>query len=103
MRAGMRFQGRSPTAAWNIETSARVVNGQDRVATSLLETPTGGFTVWDTRAVFQPQRWENLTIATGIENMFDKKYREHLDFRTNNGLSIFQPGANFYVSTTVTY
>ncbi|MFN7876510.1 MAG: hypothetical protein ACK5PB_14425 [Pirellula sp.] len=103
MRAGMRFQGRSPTAAWNIETSARIVNGQDRVATSLLETPTGGFTVWDTRAVFQPQRWENLTIATGIENMFDKKYREHLDFRTNNGLSIFQPGANFYVSTTITY
>jgi len=103
LRLGGRFHDTSPDRLWNIELSARLVDRQDRVATSLLETATSGFTVWDTRSVFRIPSVKGMVVALGVENMFDRLYREHFDFRTANGLSIYQPGANFYVSTSLTY
>jgi iron complex outermembrane receptor protein len=102
-RIGCRYHDTSPRQRWNFELSTRIVDQQDRIATSLLETRTPSFTTWDMRSVFRPFDKRNLVVATGVENFFDKRYREHFDFRTQNGLSIFQPGANFYVSTTLTY
>ena len=102
-RVGIRVHDTSLEKRWNIEVSARIVDNQDRVASSLFETATAGFTTWDTRAVFRSRKIPGLVVATGVENMFDLRYREHFDFRTASGVSVFQPGANFYVSTSLSY
>jgi len=78
-----------------------MVDRQDRVATSLLETPTPGFTVWDLRSYWRAtQRW--LLIA-GVENLADRNYREHLDFRSRSGIQMHQPGISFYFGGKATY
>jgi outer membrane receptor protein involved in Fe transport len=46
---------------------------------------------------------KGAVVALGVENMFDRLYREHFDFRNASGLSIYQPGVNFYVSTSLSY
>ncbi|MDZ4851298.1 MAG: TonB-dependent receptor [Pirellulaceae bacterium] len=102
-RIGLRYHDTSPANRWQFELSSRIVNQQKRIATSLLETQTASFVTCDMRASFRPLFNDHLLIATGVENFLDRRYREHLDFRTQNGLSIFQPGANFYVSANLTY
>lgn len=99
-RLGLRFQQpleSKEAPAWSIEISARIVAAQARVATSLVETPTPGFTVWDVRAYWQAS--DRLLLLAGIENFGDRTYREHLDFRSATGAQLFQPGANAYVGT----
>ena len=41
--------------------------------------------------------------VAGVENFTDKTYREHLDFRSLNGISVFQPGVSFYVGSDLSY
>ncbi|MDA1013286.1 MAG: TonB-dependent receptor [Planctomycetota bacterium] len=84
---------------WGLELSARVVDNQDRVATSLLEQETGGFTTYDLRGYLQAT--EAILIVAGVENLTDKNYREHFDAR--NVTTVFQPGINFYLGTEVNY
>jgi len=100
-RLGVRVHQPSPLPKWAIELCARVVDNQDRVATSLLETPTAGFTVWDLRGYWRAR--QNLLLLAGVENFTDKNYREHLDFRSPSGISVYQPGVNFYVGSELTY
>jgi hypothetical protein len=84
-----------------VEIGARIVDNQDRVATSLRETPTPGFTIWDMRT--QWQITEHFRLTAGVENIGDRTYREHLDFRFLNGVSIFQLGRNFYLGGELVY
>ncbi|MCA9122259.1 MAG: TonB-dependent receptor [Planctomycetaceae bacterium] len=100
-RVGLRIHEAVTQPAWTLELSARMVASQDRVATSLAETPTSGFTVWDLRGSWQA--FEDLLIVAGIENFTDKNYQEHLDFRSQNGIRVYEPGINFYVGTDLTY
>ncbi len=100
-RLGVRLHDPSETRRWGIELSARVVDNQDRVASSLLETPTPGFTVWDVRSYWRPT--DHLLLIAGVENFTDKNYREHLDYRSRSGLAVYQPGVNFYFSSELTY
>jgi outer membrane receptor protein involved in Fe transport len=93
-RLGVRLHPAGDLSQWCIELAARLVARQDRVATSLLETPTPAFTVWDVRGYWRPR--ERLLLVAGIENFTDQNYREHLDFRAANGIQVFQPGANLY-------
>ena len=102
-RIGGRLHDTSPRQSWNVELSARIVDQQNRVARTLFETVTPGFTTWDLRSVFRPAFSDKLVIAMGVDNILNLRYREHFDFRTQNGLSIFQPGASFYLSTGLTY
>ena len=62
-----------------MELSTRIAGRQDRVATSLMELPSAGFTVWDLRAYWQPR--DRLLLVAGIENFTNLDYREHLDHR----------------------
>ena len=103
IRLGWRLHDTLPSKRWNVELSTRIVNHQDRVAKSLFESTTAGFSTWDIRSIFRPSFSQRLVIATGVENLFNRNYREHFDYRTPNGLSVFQPGANFYLSTSLTY
>ena len=91
-RAGIRFHEPSRTPHWGIEFTARIVDAQDLVASSLGELATPHFTVYDLRSYWQCT--EALTLTAGIENIGNKFYREHLDLRT--GLGVFQPGRNYY-------
>jgi outer membrane receptor protein involved in Fe transport len=102
-RLGIRFHEPCANPTWGFEVSARVADEQDRVAASLLETPTPGFTTYDFRTYWRPR--ENMLLLAGVENFTNKQYQEHLDFRSENplGLSTYQPGINFYVGGELTY
>ena len=98
-RFGVRYHSLPEVLPWAIELSGRMVDNQDRFASSLNERATPGFTTWDLRAFWQAR--ENIAITIGVENFTDKYYREHLDYRAGNG--VFQPGINAYFGTEVTY
>jgi len=84
---------------WGAELSARIVDNQDQIATSLQEQTTAGFTTYDLRAFMQVN--DGMLITAGVENLTDKNYQEHFDARTVT--NVFQPGANFYFGTDITY
>ena len=100
-RLGIRIHEPRENPLWSVEIAARVVDNQDRVATSLGETPTPGFTVWDVRGFWQPL--DDLLLVAGVENFTDLNYQEHLDFRSENGIRVFEPGVNFYFGGELTY
>lgn len=102
-RIGIRLHEPIPAPRWSIELSARIVDNQDRVATSLLESETPGFTIWDVRGYMQAT--SGLKLFAGIENFTDKHYREYLDFRprATGALQMFQPGVNFYFGSELVY
>ncbi len=100
-RLGLRIHQQAGDSAWGIEVSVRVVDNQDRVAESLLESPTPGFSVVDLRGFWQTR--EDVLWVAGFENLGDRNYREHFDFRSPNGNAVFQPGINFYAGTELSY
>ncbi|TVS10480.1 MAG: TonB-dependent receptor [Planctomycetaceae bacterium] len=100
-RVGVRLHPTEDASRWSVELAARMVARQTRVAASLLESPTPGFTVWDVRGYWRPR--PNLLLIAGIENFTDRQYREHLDFRSPNGIQVFQPGINFYTGCELSY
>ncbi len=59
--------------------------------------------MWDLRTVLRPVNREGMTIALGVENFTDKFYREHLDFRSQTGYIVYQPGVNFYAGVNYEY
>lgn len=77
---------------WGVDFNARIVSNQDRIATSLGEIETPGFTTYDVRSFWQLT--DSLVLFVGVENLTDKFYREHLDYRS--GLGVTRRGVNGY-------
>lgn len=100
-RLGIRFASAVGDAPVSLEIAARIVDDQDQVASSLLETATPGFTVFDARGFLQLNN--AVSVIAGIENFTDRNYREHFDFRSPAGQSVRQPGMNFYFGTEMVY
>lgn len=98
-RLGLRWHQPGPAPRYGVELATRIVATQNRVAYSLGERRTGGFTVWDIRGYWKTT--DNLFLTCGVENFTNKFYREHLDYRT--GLGVFQPGINFYLGAELVY
>ncbi len=98
-RLGFRLHQTGKTPRWAIELAARVVDNQDRLALTLGEPETPGFTTWDLRGYWRPT--DRVTWVAGVENFTDKFYREHLDLRAGRG--VFQPGINFYFGLQLNY
>ncbi|HMP15975.1 MAG TPA: TonB-dependent receptor, partial [Gemmatales bacterium] len=92
-RVGFRIHEEGDQPRWSLDLGARIVGAQNRVATSIGELPTSSFTVYNVRGNWQVN--ETWNISGGIENVFDRFYREHLDIIT--GAGVFQPGRNYYV------
>ncbi len=86
-------------AVWGVELGVRLVASQNRVAESLGEVATPGFTVVNLRSYWQVNK--ALLLTAGVENLTNTFYREHLDLRTGQG--VFEPGVNFYFGTQLTY
>ncbi|MCA9141131.1 MAG: TonB-dependent receptor, partial [Planctomycetales bacterium] len=97
-RLGLTVHDPSPQRRWGVEFFARVVDNQDRVAATLEEIATPGFTVYNIRSYL---RYGSLLVTSGIENVTDKFYREHIDYRS--GLGVYQPGIGFYTGAELTY
>ncbi|HBJ33900.1 MAG TPA: TonB-dependent receptor [Planctomycetaceae bacterium] len=102
-RIGCRLRPQVINERWNLELAARVVDDQNLVAASLLESTTAGFTTWDLRGTWRPWERKGITLVSGVENFTNKNYREHLDFRSRSGSAVFQPGINFYLGGDVYY
>ncbi len=100
-RAGIRLHEPCEQPTWGVEFTARIVDDQDRVATSLLESTTPGFTVYDIRSYWQVN--DCWLLVAGVENFTDKNYREYLDFRSPSGRQLFQPGINFTFGSELKY
>ncbi len=98
-RVGLRVHEPNPNPQWGTEFEVRMVARQDRVAASLYEQVTPGFTILNARAYWRPR--QSFALFGGVENMGDRFYREHLDFRSGRGL--YRPGINFYLLTEVQY
>jgi len=100
-RLGLRASGTWREMLWNVEFAARLVDRQSRVAALLFETPTAGFATFDLRSFLQVS--PSLSLFAGVENLTDRNYREHFDFRSLTGTSIQQPGLNAYVGSELVY
>jgi iron complex outermembrane receptor protein len=104
-RLGLRVHEAIADPRWGVEFAARLADDQDRVAASLLETPTPGYAVYDIRTYWRPR--QNVLLVAGVENLADRNYREHLDYRNvfngQNLRAVFQPGLSFYFGGEVTY
>ena len=103
-RIGLRLHSPQEKPAYSVELSVRVVDGQDRVATSLLEQTTPGFAIWNVRSFWHVN--EAITLMGGVENFGGRNYREHLDYRpitAGSSLTVLQPGATFYFGGEVRY
>jgi outer membrane receptor protein involved in Fe transport len=114
---GIRFHEACKNPAYGIEFAARVVGPQNRVASSLEELRSPGFTTFDLRSYWQVRK--GVLLTAGVENIFDRFYREHLDLRTGNGQGpffsntdqlllgpghgVYQPGTNAYVGVQLSY
>lgn len=97
-RVGCLLEDPSPEKRWGIEFMARIVDDQSRVAATLEEIKTPGFTVYSIRTYARLQRW---LFTAGVENMTNKFYREHIDYRS--GLGVFRPGVGFYFGSELNY
>jgi site-specific DNA recombinase len=97
-----QWTGGYPVLGYDVdrsELSARMVASQTRVASTLQELETDGFTTGDIRTF---RRFKNRALMTcGVENFTNTFYREHLDYRT--GTDVFRPGVNFYSGLELTY
>ena len=98
-RLGFRIRDPREKSTWGVELSSRIVDQQNRVAGSIGELPTAGFTTYDIRSFWRPTK--NMVVNCGVENVTNKFYREHLDLRTGRG--VYQPGLNFYFGSQLTY
>ena len=84
--------------AYGVEFIAWFVDNQDRVATTLFESPTPGFTKLDLRGYWQAT--ESCRFTAGLENLGDRNYLEHLSVHNPQ---VFEPGINFYLATRIDY
>ncbi len=83
----------------NTNFTAIVFDAQNNVTEGEKVTP--GYATFNLNIDFSNIRIENIIfgVSTGIENILDKEYRNHLS--TNRGLVISEPGRNFYIKTNI--
>lgn len=98
-RVGIILHDPSPRRMWGVELSTRMVARQKRVATTLEEIETPGFATVDLRTYRNFN--DRCLLTAGVENMGDRYYREHLDYRS--GLGVYRPGVNFYTGLEFNY
>lgn len=99
VRIGIKLHDEGPNQKIGIDFASRIVAQQNRVAASLLEQPTDGFVIYNLRGFWRPR--DGMLLTAGLENVFNKFYREHLDLRT--GLGVYQPGRTFYCGLELRY
>jgi hemoglobin/transferrin/lactoferrin receptor protein len=76
------------------DLSASIASDQKYIG--LGEKRTGGFTYFDLNLSSEPIQFGfvNLKVIAGVQNLFDREYREHLS--TYRGLNMVEPGRNIF-------
>jgi len=96
------FKGKLiPKMSW------RFVAAQNNTSLAYNELSTPAFNIMDVG--FRYNFNENIFISTGIDNLFDKAYYEHLNRRiigannceTCRGINIYEPGRVFYINLII--
>ncbi len=113
-RVGLWMHSPGAGDRWGLECFTRIVNDQDRVGfirraadeVVQIEDQTPGFTTWHLRGYWAMTR--NLNLVSGIDNLFDKNYREHFNLRypPDQGIPatfVFNPGFTPYFSLLWTF
>lgn len=82
-----------------LDANAIVFADQEKVSTG--EATTGGYTVYNLFINFNKLRFDRYSIgfSAGVENIFDRKYRDHLS--TTRGSITTEPGVNFFFKTSL--
>ena len=82
--------------AW-LQAELEAAAAQNNISKEAHERPTGSFALYHLRAGC-PINFKSMTVqlATGVENLFDVYYREHLDWG-----HMARPGRNVYVQLSV--
>ncbi len=108
-RVGLRLHDDTDAEDWGLEFGVRIVDDQDRIGAlrtvgvnglTTVETATPGFTTFYLRGFCNLT--ENLSVVSGVDNLFDRTYQEHLDLRlpAANGFSktaVLSPGITPYL------
>ncbi|HNZ97366.1 MAG TPA: TonB-dependent receptor, partial [Thermoanaerobaculia bacterium] len=96
--ASGRLTLRWERAAWLAEAEGVAAARQERVDASLLEEATPGWAVANLRGGWQGARF---SVLAGVENLFDRQYREHLSYQRDpfrSGARVPEPGLAWTVS-----
>jgi len=108
-RLGFRLHESVRDPRYGVEFYALLDAPQDQVASSLGEVATPGFTIFNIRGFWRVRK--NVLLTAGIENMFDRNYRTHLDLLTGvlapggapSGPGVLEPGFSPYVGLQMTW
>jgi len=75
----------------------RLVAAQNRISDAYDEETTPGFTVAGLNIFYR--HTNQISLAAGISNIFDKAYYEHLNRRViGSTRSLYEPGRIFYLN-----
>ncbi len=85
----------------NLDLSASLFDKQDNTAAGELNTP--GYAVFNAGISSMPVKYKYfaLQLFAGVENIFDKEYRNHLS--SNRGLIVVEAGRNFYAKLKIDF
>ncbi|MEN7546899.1 TonB-dependent receptor [Rapidithrix thailandica] len=77
-----------------IQMESEMATKQSRTSSKFGERTTPGYVIFHLRAAYQlPIAMQTLKVETGIENLLDKAYQQHLDWG-----NILRPGRNIYMN-----
>ena len=94
VRTALRYGNR----IWFAEAEGVAANAQRLADTDLGETPTAGYAIANLKFGLHVKR---MTLTLGVDNLFDRYYREHLSFQRDpfrTGIRVPEPGRNLFVS-----
>ncbi len=84
--------------SWS-EVSGRFVAEQDKFDSAFGETQTPGFSTFGMALGLTPI--DKLSFIVGVDNIFDKKYSEHLNGNDNStGEKLLEPGRNLFAKAS---
>lgn len=75
----------------------RYVHSQERVSAAMYEATTPSYTLFNARLSYNHN--QNISLHTGVNNLFDTHYYDHLNRRmVGTAQKIYEPGRIFYVN-----
>ncbi|MCX6204918.1 MAG: TonB-dependent receptor [Bacteroidetes bacterium] len=84
---------------WSFQFETETAAAQNRVSVDAKENTTNGFFIANTRSSYSGILYKKAyRIDVGVENIFDKAYKEHLDWGNIN-----RPGRNIYIQISFAF
>jgi len=85
----------------SVELASTIFSEQSKVAVGEKATP--GYVLFDIYLSSMNFDWNFMSfrLFAGVENIFNKAYRNHLS--TNRGIILSEPGRNFFIRTNLTF